>query len=524
MAEPILINGLPEGVLVLLLDAQTLSGFLEISSASGLLSVIDTNNHVLFSEPGQTYFKRGDIYSEEELEEWLISKKPLYGSSNLFVVFKQKSKIAFQAVTDVQYALIVFITLSLLGIFFSLSISAEIVTKALASISNQMQTLRTDTDLSKRIEISAIKELADMEVAYNEMAQSLERTTVSKDYIDALFDGLPLPVFVTDINGRITRTNRPAALLYVGQVGIFPSHFQDLIAERDLNEHKKSLEKDFGYLAKNDADAFFYIPSQFEFHETEMRLKTHRSEETSYILSTSSISDQNKNVIGYIISATDISDRKQQEKEILELAEQNTLMARAIEEIDLGVTISDGRQPHQPLIFCNKAFLDLSGRNMEEIVGFSCSFMQGPETDPKATKLLSEAIRNQKPVRVEILNYRKNGQSFWNELSLNPIFANDGNLKYYVGIQNDISERKRVEAMKKEFVSTVSHELRTPLTAIHGSLGLLSDIHDVEQNSEEQELLSMAYRNSERLKYLVDDILDTEKLEAGEMRFYPENY
>lgn len=524
MAEPIIINGLPEGALVLLLDAEALSGYLEVSSARGFISVIDTHNHVLFSSPDQTYFQIGESFQEQELRDWVISKKSLNGSSDLFVVFKQKNNVAFQAVTDVQYALIVFIILTLIGILLSLSFSGRIFTRALDGVSKQMQNLRSEQDLSKRIDVSEIKELADLEDSYNEMAEALENTTVSKDYIDELFDGLPLPVFVTDAKGRIIRTNKPVSLMFRNSASPFPHCFQDLISQENIEKHNEELVEHFAYMPQDIADAFFYLPKKHGAHEMEMWLKKDDTEAIPYILSTTSLKNHKGSVTGFIITATEISDRKRQEKEILELAEQNTLMARAIEEIDLGVTISDGKQLHQPLMFCNQAFMELSGRSMDEILGFSCNFMQGPDTDPDTVKALSEAIRNQDAVKVEILNYRKNGEAFWNELSLNPVFSNDGGLKYYVGIQSDITERKRIEAMKKEFISTVSHELRTPLTSIHGSLGLINDLYDGDEDSEEKELLSVAYRNSERLKFLVDDILDTEKLEAGEMRFFLKTY
>jgi len=523
MAEPVVINGLPEGALVLLLDSEALSGFVAVSSASGFISVIDTHDHVLFSSPGQDYFPVGELYKEDELLNWIISKKPIYGSSDLFVIFKQKNTIAFQAVADVQYALIVFIVIAITGIILSLSISGRIMTRALGSVAGQMRALRTEKDLSKRIDVSHVKELADLENSYNEMAEELENTTVSKGYIDELFDGLPLPVFVTDVTGKITRTNQPTLSAFKSDDLPLPEYFHDLIVQTDIEKHEKELVTHFAYRPKSLSDAFFYLPKKHGSYEMEMWLKRQDSEAKPYILSITSLKDYVGTLTGFIITATDITERKQQEKEILDLAEQNTLMARAIEEIDLGVTISDGRQMHQPLIFCNQAFLDLSGRPMEDIIGFSCSFMQGPETDPNTIKALSQAIYEQKAITVEILNYKHDGESFWNELSLNPIFSNDGSLKYYVGIQRDVSERKRIEAMKKEFISTVSHELRTPLTSIHGALGLINDLHAYDdEDSEEKELLSVAYRNSERLKFLVDDILDTEKLEAGEMRFFPE--
>lgn len=524
MAEPVIINGLPEGAMVLLLDASMLVSFMEVSSASGYMSVIDTNSHVIFSSPGQDYFQIGRKYNKKLFKDWVFSQKPIYGSSDLFVVFKQESKVVFQAVLDVQYALIAFIVISLGGILLSVSLSGRMSARVLGTVAKQIETLRADKNLSKRIEVSAIKELAYLEHSYNDMAENLQNTTVSKEYIDMLFDGMPLPVFVVDADGRIVRTNDPVLSMFENPESALPEYFQDAILHADLEKHQVELVSHFAYMPKNACDTFFYLSKKYGTHEMEMRIINNDTDTKPYILSTTSLKNKKGEVTGFIITATDIVDRKRQEKEILELAEQNILMARAIEKIDLGVTISDGRQRHHPLIFCNQSFIELSGRSMEEVLGFSCDFMQGPETDPNVVKAISEAIRDHKSIRVEILNYRKNGETFWNELSINPIFAHDGSLKYYVGIQHDITDRKHVEAMKKEFISTVSHELRTPLTSIHGSLGLINEFYEGDPDSEEKELLSVAYRNSERLKFLVDDILDTEKLEAGEMRFYPDYY
>jgi len=83
----------------------------------------------------------------------------------------------------------------------------------------------------------------------------------------------------------------------------------------------------------------------------------------------------------------------------------------------------------------------------------------------------------------------------------------------------DISERKKVDALKDEFVSTVSHELRTPLTAINGSLGLILGGMAGELPSKANRLLEISQRNSDRLLHLINDILDIEKLEAGKMPF-----
>ncbi|KEF30920.1 hypothetical protein D777_02862 [Marinobacter nitratireducens] len=89
-------------------------------------------------------------------------------------------------------------------------------------------------------------------------------------------------------------------------------------------------------------------------------------------------------------------------------------------------------------------------------------------------------------------------------------------------IAEDISERQKADRMKNEFVSTVSHELRTPLTSISGSLGLLANGAAGELPEQAARLASIAYRNSKQLTFLINDLLDIEKLVAGKMIFQME--
>ena len=96
-----------------------------------------------------------------------------------------------------------------------------------------------------------------------------------------------------------------------------------------------------------------------------------------------------------------------------------------------------------------------------------------------------------------------------------------GGRRMFTGILSDISERKRVDRLKSEFVSTVSHELRTPLTSIRGSLGLLVGGAAGPMPVQAREMVAMALQNSERLGRLIDDILDIEKIASGQLQFRP---
>lgn len=100
-----------------------------------------------------------------------------------------------------------------------------------------------------------------------------------------------------------------------------------------------------------------------------------------------------------------------------------------------------------------------------------------------------------------------------------PLHGPDGAIERIFLSARDISERKRVERLKNEFVSTVSHELRTPLTSIAGSLGLLSGGAAGALSERARHLITIAHSNSLRLVRLINDILDIEKIEAGRMAF-----
>ncbi|QSA95660.1 CHASE domain-containing protein [Methylococcus sp. EFPC2] len=119
---------------------------------------------------------------------------------------------------------------------------------------------------------------------------------------------------------------------------------------------------------------------------------------------------------------------------------------------------------------------------------------------------------------VEVEGRRRDGEIFPLELAVSEV-AVDEDERLFIGIVRDIAERKRVERLKSEFVSTVSHELRTPLTAIRGSLGLIAGGAMGPLAEPVRKLLDIAANNCERLVRLINDILDMEKIESGKMNF-----
>jgi PAS domain S-box-containing protein len=111
-----------------------------------------------------------------------------------------------------------------------------------------------------------------------------------------------------------------------------------------------------------------------------------------------------------------------------------------IEASATAAVISDPRQPDNPIVACNAAFLELTGYARDDVIGRNCRFLSGPDTEPALSETLRTGIRNRQPVLVEILNYRKDGSAFRNAVMVAPIFDAEGELEYFLGSQVALAE------------------------------------------------------------------------------------
>ncbi len=162
----------------------------------------------------------------------------------------------------------------------------------------------------------------------------------------------------------------------------------------------------------------------------------------------------------------------------------------------------------------------------ERIFGFEAGEVLGKSVSillPREERVFHECYIEQSEItlpqiihrRRELTGMRKNGTEFPLEINVAPMDV--GGKRMFVGILRDISERRKVEKMKNEFISIVSHELRTPLTSILGSLGLVKGIVGDELPEKARSMIGIAHANSNRLVHLIDDLLDMEKIATGKM-------
>ncbi|MDX1934210.1 MAG: PAS domain-containing protein [Capsulimonadales bacterium] len=154
------------------------------------------------------------------------------------------------------------------------------------------------------------------------------------------------------------------------------------------------------------------------------------------------------------------------------------LMERALYASQSGILITDARQPDNPIIWCNPGFTRLTGYRSADILGKNCRFLQGPNTDRETVRRIRAAVRNGEAIEVEILNYRIDGTPFLNHLNVSPIRDNENVLTHFVGIQQEISERKgrSHEELQRaiEFAERVASTVREPLLILDSEFCVLS--------------------------------------------------
>ncbi len=203
---------------------------------------------------------------------------------------------------------------------------------------------------------------------------------------------------------------------------------------------------------------------------------------------------------------------------VKELPDQLLLMYLAVESSRNGVVITDPNRPDNPIIYCNPAFSEMSGFRIDQIIGRNCRFLQRDDREQPEISEIRKAVAGAKPITTILRNYRKNGQVFWNELTVSPVHDASGKLINFIGIQNDVSARKEAERRVSEFYSVISHELRTPLTSINGALRVIEDGSAGRVNAGVMKMVKIALGNSDRLMRLISDILDLKKIEAGKFK------
>ncbi|MFI3198873.1 MAG: PAS domain S-box protein [Methylococcaceae bacterium] len=161
---------------------------------------------------------------------------------------------------------------------------------------------------------------------------------------------------------------------------------------------------------------------------------------TDMLYNASVYCDDQDYVLGVFAAARDLSGLQQTEDKL-------RISYLALKQISQGVIITSH---DRKILWVNEAFTSMTGYNNLDVVGLNPNFVHGPLTDPNTLKAIRLALEKNSPFTGEILNYRKDGSPFWNELTISPVFDAQGQLTNFVSATRDITERKQIEQSLRE--------------------------------------------------------------------------
>lgn len=208
----------------------------------------------------------------------------------------------------------------------------------------------------------------------------------------------------------------------------------------------------------------------------------------------------------------DITERKLAQ---IDLDRSNNQFRALADNLPEFITLKDlqGR-----FLFINKRFEEWTHMTYEDVVGKNVHEIYSEQQAAEFEKLDRQVIESGEILSREADLWYPDGNTRTVISTRFPVTSATGKVLGIGTINHDITERKRMEQMKAEFISTVSHELRTPLTSIRGSLGLVKEDVVGELPPEAKDMIVIAYNNTERLLLLINDILDIQKIESDSIR------
>ena len=269
------------------------------------------------------------------------------------------------------------------------------------------------------------------ESGHNKQITELKR---SRDQYQAAFEEATDALLITDDDGRIIDAN-------TGATAVFGLDKQQLLG-RPLRE---------------------FLPETFDFETEWQQFQTDTERRDTVTIEGADGVDRAVEYAGsadvvpgqHLFVARDVTARNRREAEL-------NMKTQAMDEAPIGITITDPSQPDNPMVYANDRFCELTGRDRSEILGRNCRFLQGEATDSEAVATIRQAIDVGEPVSETLLNYRGDGTTFWNRVTIAPVTNDADEVVNWVGFQRDITDR----VQSKQALNETANRLERVIDAV----------------------------------------------------------
>lgn len=343
-----------------------------------------------------------------------------------------------------------------------------------------------------------------------EIVEASETIEKSNNLLRTIIDNIPDAVYMKDIDGKKIIANSADALNcgFNGESEILGKTDFDMfppeIAQKFLEDDKRVLNGDPVFnreekLVNKEGLVKWLITSKIPF------------------------SDNTGKIVGLIGLGHDTTRRKLAEEEMLKLL-------KAVTQSPISIVITD---INGNIEYVNPKFVETAGYKFEEIKGMNSNILKSGAQNNDFYKLLWETILSGNDWLGEILNKKKNGELYWENVKISPIFNENGTITNFVAIKEDITERKKIleeliiakdkaeesDKLKTSFLANMSHEIRTPLNSILGFTNFITTDETLSVD-EKKEFSSIINKSAESLLQIINDIIDISSLETGQLKIF----
>lgn len=247
----------------------------------------------------------------------------------------------------------------------------------------------------------------------------------NKDILQILSDAVSEGIIVVDENQYIVSSNSSADTMFGYEAKELNGKFLSILIHDNYHAKHSTFFQSFfsnGEKRKSHGRELFGLKKNGEQFPVEIGLNPFSVYGKTYVMAL----------------VVDITERQANEKNL-------TLRSMALQSASNGIVISDALAKDNPIIYFNPAFQSLTGYDSEEILGTNCRFLQSEDRDQEGIINMRNAIKKGESCQAILKNYKKDGTMFWNDVSVTPIKDKRGVVTHYIGIQNDITERKQLE-------------------------------------------------------------------------------
>ena len=182
----------------------------------------------------------------------------------------------------------------------------------------------------------------------------------------------------------------------------------------------------------------------------------------------------------------------------------------ALAKLPLALVLTNPYIADNPIIYANRAFEQITGYSAAAAIGRNCRFLQGDDTDPNHSRLIGEALREEKDVSIDILNYRADGTKFLNRLMITPLYDGEDRLQCFLGVQRDMSEGANAENVTAQgenapidaVLGEIQHRVKNHLSMIVGMIRMQA------RSKTSEESFSALARRIESLQLLYQEMTE----------------